>query len=82
MIGYHCTTQSKLRRYKRTGCILPPVRFWIFRESARAWAKRTHRNIILRLDIDGPCYPLPDHHPRGHAWWHDGMVREWDEVKS
>jgi len=41
MIGYHVTTPKKLEKYKKTGCILEPVRFWVNRDAAFSWAKRT-----------------------------------------
>ena len=78
VIGYHVTTPKKLARYIATSCILPPVRFWQFPNSAREWARRTGRTIILRIEVK-EAYPLPDHKPRGHAWWTPDMVRKWTE---
>ncbi len=77
MIGYHVTTPMKLGRYIATGAILPPVRFWAFENSAREWAKKTKRTIILKIDVPYP-YPMPDHKPTGHAWWTDQLVRSWE----
>lgn len=77
MIGYHVTTPKKLERYKATGGILPPVRFWAFESSARAWGKKTMRTVILKIEVD-TAYPLPDHQPPRHAWWHDGIVDKWE----
>jgi hypothetical protein len=77
MIGYHVTTPKKLLRYESTGAILPPVRFWRFGESAARWARRTGRTVILRIEA-AEAYPLPDHHPRGHAWWTPDIVRGWE----
>jgi len=74
MIGYHVTTLAKLKRYRATGGILPPVRFWRFRASAAAWAKKTGRTQILDIEVE-KAYPLPDHKPRGHAWWTPEIVR-------
>jgi len=76
MIGYHCTTTSKLEKYKRTGCILPPVRFWIFENSARMWLKKTCRDVLLKIEVD-TSYPLPDHKPNGHGWWSPEHVRNY-----
>jgi hypothetical protein len=78
VIGYHVTTPKKLVRYQATGAILPPVRFWKYEQSAIDWARRTGRTIILAIDV-GEAYPLPDHKPRGHAWWTPEFVREWGE---
>lgn len=79
MTLYHCTTPAKLARYVATGGILPPVRGWSFETSARAWAKRTCRSVILRIVVP-MAHPLPDHQPPGHAFWHDGIVRTWESV--
>ncbi len=73
---WHATTPKKFARYQVTGGILPPVRGWAFPDSATAWARRTGRSIILEIDVPS-AYPLPDHKPRGHGYWHDGIVREW-----
>lgn len=81
MTVYHCTTPKKLARYVATGAILPPVRFWLYRNSAEAWAEKTRRSIILAINPRAR-YPLPDHKPSGHAWWSDDPVREWEVVKS
>lgn len=81
MRGYHVTTPKKLARYEATGCILEPVRFWVVWDSARAWAERTGRSVILQIEVPpGLAYPLPDHKPRGHAWWTDQIIRRWEKV--
>ena len=74
MTGWHVTTPRKLARYYATGAILPPVRFWAFRSSAEAWADKTGRSVVLPITV-GTAYPLPDHRPRGHAWWSPDLVR-------
>ena len=76
MTGYHVTTPRKLARYRATGAILPPVRFWRWPASARAWARRTGRTIVLVIEPK-ITHPLPDHRPRGHAWWTPEIVRDW-----
>lgn len=76
MTGYHVTTPKKLQRYESTGCILPPVRFWQYEASARAWARKTGRTVVLRIQAT-ETYPLPDHQPRGHARWTPEHVRAW-----
>ena len=78
---YHATTPKKLERYKATGVILPPVRFWTSIKTATDWALRVKRTIILEVEPDH-AYPLPDHKPKGCAWWTDSMVREWIIVRS
>lgn len=79
MTGYHVTTPRKVERYIASGCILPPVRFWLYEGSATAWAARVKRSVLLRIEV-GVAYPLPDHKPNGHAWWTPEHVREWNEV--
>ena len=81
MIGYHCTTKKKLRRYQQTTAILPPVRFWLKEPYARAWMEKTHRDVLLKISTtDEKSYPLPDHKPRGMAYWADELIREWEEI--
>ena len=76
MIGYHVTTEKKVDRYIKTGCILSPVRFWNSLEQARAWARKTGRGVVLMIYATR-VYPLPDHKPRGTSWWADENVRHW-----
>jgi hypothetical protein len=73
---YHVTTKNKLERYKATGCILSPVRGWAFLESAKAWAKKTGRDTIIELKCE-ESYPLPDHSPKGHAFWTPEYIRNY-----
>lgn len=73
MIGYHVTTERKLERYRATGSILPPVRFWPNLYTAEKWSKKTGRNIILEIKCD-TSYPLPDHKP---AHWTPEHIRQW-----
>jgi len=61
--GYHCTTKKKLQRYHASKRIIAPVRFWPNRLTAERWAKRTGRELILRIRLDHISYPLPDHKP-------------------
>ena len=77
MIGYHVTTPKKLARYEATGAILPPVRFWIFQASAEAWARKTGRSLILKIESE-KAFPLPDHKPSGHAYWTPTPMRAWE----
>ena len=73
--GYHCTTEKKLLRYERSKRIIGPVRFWPNEETARRWAKRTSRSVVLRVRLDHVSYPLPDHIP---AYWCPQDVVEWE----
>lgn len=61
--GWHCTTARKLNRYKESGRIIAPVRFWPNKITAERWAKRTGRELVIRIKLDSPSYPLPDHKP-------------------
>jgi len=76
MLGYHVTTPKKLERYHITGAILPPVRFWPNLYTARRWAKKTRRTIILEIECV-KSHPLPDHKP---AEWTSETIFEWNEV--
>ena len=83
MVGFHCTTKRKLLRYIQTGCILPPVRFWSNIHSAKAWMQRVKRDTLLKIEVsDDKSYPLPDHKPRGTAYWADEMVRVFEKVEE
>jgi hypothetical protein len=75
--GWHVTTRKKMQRYRDSGCILPPVRFWPYLELAERWARRVGRNVIVKFECD-TAYPLPDHKP---AMWTPEMVRYYEEVK-
>ena len=66
LYGFHCTTPAKVARYKASGRIIAPVRFWPNLETAKRWAKRTGRSVILRVRLEDISYPLPDHKP---AFW-------------
>jgi len=79
MIGYHVTTQKKLDRYKHTGCILEPVRFWSDLGSAKKWGNKTGRALILKIEILKQ-YPISGHKPRGHAWWIDQNIYTWERI--
>lgn len=78
MIGYHVTTPKKIARYQTTGAILPPVRFWPDLHTARRWAKKTGRIVILQIQYEA-AYPLPDHRP---AMWTPETVFEWEAEKE
>jgi hypothetical protein len=77
MIGYHVTTPKKLARYVASGRIIQPVRFWPNLHTAKRWAKRTGRQVIIELVVD-ESYPLPDHKP---ARWTPHDVRDWTVVE-
>lgn len=80
LYGYHVTTPKKVKQYKATGGILPPVRFWLYESSARNWAKKTGRTVILKILVGTNIYPLPDHQPPKHAWWTDSIIRDYVEI--
>jgi hypothetical protein len=77
MTGFHCTTPKKEERYKKTGGILPPVRFWPNEYTARRWMKKTGRNVLVKIESD-VSWPLPDHVP---ARWTNEIIRKWKEIK-
>ena len=71
MTLYHVTTPKKAQRYKETGAILAPVRGFTTLQGAMAWAIKTGRTVIYKVDGE-PAYKLPDHHNKfGEAWWID-----------
>ena len=74
---YHCTTPKKLRKYKGTGAILPPVRFWTTEYSAMKWMCKTGRSILLSFDRPAKSYPLPI---KGGAMWTGELIRSWEQV--
>lgn len=78
MIGFHVTTKKKLFKYKMSGCILPPVRFWPNEFTANAWANKTGRDLILKIECK-TAYPLPDHKP---AYWTEDIIREWEIINK
>lgn len=76
MLLYHVTTPKKAKKYRESGCINKPVRGFTTLTAAMAWAIKTHRTVIYRVDFDDQsCHKLPDHHNVfGEAWWVDANV--------
>lgn len=76
MILYHVTTNKKAKQYRESGCICKPVRGFTTIVAAMAWAIKTGRKVIYRVDTEElNAYKLPDHHNAyGEAWWIDGDV--------
>ena len=77
MTAYHVTTPKKIERYKATGGILPPIRFFPAMFSAVRWAKRTNRTHIAIFEVKR-SWPLPDHKP---GRWTDEIVRDYRIVE-
>lgn len=78
MKAYHVTTDKKIERYKQTGCILSPVRFWPNLYTANRWAKKTGRNRIVTFEVEN-SYPLPDHKP---ARWTLEFIKEYEIIPN
>jgi len=77
MILYHVTTAKKAKRYGQSGYIKAPVRGFDTLIAAMAWAMRTGRKVIYKIEATEP-HKLPDHHNAyGNAWWNDGDVTEY-----
>ena len=76
MTIYHVTTPKKAKKYRETGHINKPVRGFTTLTAAMAWAIKTNRTVIYRIEYDtSSCYKLPDHHNSfGDAWWVDANV--------
>lgn len=77
--GYHCTTVGKLEKYKKSGRIIAPVRFWPNEQTAKRWAKRTGREVLLKIELPGVSYPLPDHAP---AYWCPDDVTKYEVMNE
>lgn len=77
---YHCTTPKKLDRYRKTGAILSPVRYWVSEQGARKWMKKTGRTILITFTEPERSWPLPG--PNGLARWSDQLIREFEEVNQ
>lgn len=50
---FHVTTAKKLKRYKKTGFIRPPVRAWGTMQAAKDFSLQTGRKVIVVLIDDG-----------------------------
>lgn len=61
MIVYHVCTLKKLRKYKQSGGINPPVRAWKNIRQAERFSISTGRKIILRLKFPNCAEQLPGH---------------------
>jgi antibiotic biosynthesis monooxygenase (ABM) superfamily enzyme len=82
MILYHATTPNKVQKYHFSNQINKPVRGFTTLQGAMAWACKTGRSVILKIE-DSNCHKLPDHHNQyGEAWWIDNDVKEWKCVFS
>jgi 7-cyano-7-deazaguanine synthase in queuosine biosynthesis len=79
---FHATTPKKARKYRETGRIIAPVRGFNTLFAAMAWACKTGRTVILKVEGED-CHKLPDHHNEfGTAWWVDHDVTKWKCVFS
>ena len=68
MILYHITTPKKAKKYHLSSCIKKPVRGFDTLLAAMAWAIRTGRSVIYK--VEGEAHLLPDHHNKyGKAYW-------------
>lgn len=80
MVLYHVTTPKKGKRYAESGAILKPVRGFTTLQAALAWAIKTGRSVIYKIDGE-PAYKLPDHHNKfGDAFWIDSDV-PYEKIK-
>jgi len=71
---FHATTGRKAKLYRQTGRINAPVRGFDTLMAAMAWAMKTGRKVILRVEPVTAPQMLPDHHNEyGRAWWTDSV---------
>jgi len=61
MVVWHVCSSKKLRKYERTGRILPPVRAWENIEQAQRMSLSTGRRVILRLRFPDNARKLEGH---------------------
>ena len=61
MIVYHVCSLKKLKRYEKSGVILPPVRAWENIQQAERMSISTGRRIILRLNFPSDSPKLDGH---------------------
>lgn len=79
---YHVTTPKKAKLYRRSGCIYKPVRGFTTLLAAQAWAIKTGRTVIYKIESD-KCFKMPDHHNKyGEAWWVDENITDFNCERS
>lgn len=61
MIVWHVCSSKKLKKYEKTGKILPPVRAWENIEQAQRMSISTGRRVILRLRFPDNAPKLEGH---------------------
>jgi len=61
MIVWHVCSSKKLKKYEKTGKILPPVRAWDNIEQAERMSISTGRRVILRLRFPDNADKLEGH---------------------
>ena len=74
---FHVTTGRTAKQYRQTGRINAPVRGFDTLMAAMAWAMKTGRKVIMRIEPVTEPRMLPDHHNAyGKAWWTDAVPIE------
>jgi len=61
MIVYHVCSSKKLKKYEKSGKILPPVRAWDNIQQAERMSLSTGRRVILRLRFPNNAEKLEGH---------------------
>lgn len=61
MIVWHVCSSKKLKKYEKSGCILPPVRAWENIQQAQRMSISTGRRVILRLKFPDNAPKLDGH---------------------
>lgn len=87
IILFHVTTPKKAKQYRESGFIQAPVRGFTTLMSAMAWAIKSKRSVIYKIESDKllshKIHKLPDHHNEfGEAWYFDFNVTRFKCVFS
>ncbi len=61
MVVWHVCSLKKLKKYEKTGKILPPVRAWENIGQAQRMSMSTGRHIIVRLKFPNNAKKLEGH---------------------
>ena len=82
MILFHVTTPKKAKLYRNSRMIKKPVRAFDTLMGAMAWAIKTGRSVIYKIESKN-VYKMPDHHNQyGMAWWADENITRFSCIRT